>query len=148
MSLIPCDTCHQRVPEKLCQTTWAWYRADGERVAYRQRMCAACFCSRVLPMDVELDYANGLTCPVCHISTDEDMDPCYATSFLPGRGKMSLELATCGACAVRVRASAQEGATKLEDKRVEGPGDTSPSTPTTRESYWSQLGIRPREEKV
>jgi hypothetical protein len=146
VSLIPCDVCRRRVPEKLCQATWAWYRLDGARVAYRQRLCTACFCSTVLPLDKELDYVNGLTCPVCGISTDEDMDPCYCTAFIPGQGKFQLELATCASCAVTVRQRAQEGAAKLEDQRVEGPGDSGPSTPTTRESYWSAIGITPRTE--
>lgn len=146
MSLIPCDFCHQRVPEKLSQVTWAWYRADGVRVAFRQRLCTGCFAQRVLPLDQQLDYANGLTCPVCHISTDDDMDPVYATAFIPGHGRLQLELATCAGCAVKVREVAQEGAAKLEGGRVEGPSDTSPSTLTTRESYWAALGIAPRDQ--
>jgi hypothetical protein len=146
MSLIPCDACHQRVPEKLCQCTWAWYRADGQRVAYRQRLCTACFATTVLPLDKDLDYVNGLTCPACGIGTDEDMDPCYCTAFIPGQGKIQLELATCASCAVTIRQRAQVGATKLEDARVEGPSDSSPSTLTTRESYWSALGISRRSD--
>jgi len=145
MSLIPCDSCTQKVPEKLCQTTWAWYNADGHRVAWRQRLCTACFCSTVLPLDKDLDFANGLTCPGCGISVEHDMDPIYATFFLPGSGKSQLEIPTCAACAVNIRSRAQKGALRLEDRKVEGQGvSQGPSTPTTRESYWSGIGIRPR----
>jgi len=144
MSLIPCDYCGSRVPEKLCQVTWAWYAADGRRTAWRQRLCTACFCSNLLPMDVPLDFGS-LTCPACHISTEHDMDPVYATAFIPGQGKQQFELPTCPSCAVKVRAAGQKGAVKLEDQTsVEGPS-ASPSTPTTRESYWSGIGIIPRE---
>jgi len=147
MSLIPCDSCTQKVPEKLCQTTWAWYSADGHRVAWRQRLCTSCFCSTVLPLDKDLDFVNGLTCPSCGISVEHDMDPIYATFFLPGSGKSQLEIPTCAACAVNIRSRAQKGAQKLEDRRVEGQGDSQgPSTPTTRESYWSNIGIRPRDD--
>jgi hypothetical protein len=99
----------------------------------------------ILPLDKPLDF-DDLKCPVCGISTEHDMDPCYVTAYLPGQGKSTFEFPTCAACAVTVRARAQQGATKLEVReRVEGPG-ASPSTPTTRESYWSAIGIGPREE--
>jgi hypothetical protein len=143
VSLIPCDFCARKVPEKLCQTTWAWYRADNHRVAWRQRLCTQCFCTNVLPLDQPLNF-EGLTCPACGVSTDKDMDPVYATSFLPGEGKQQLEIPLCASCAVEVRNRAMHGAAQLEDKpRVEGPG-AGPSTnsPTTRESYWANLGIR------
>ena len=146
MSLIPCDSCGKRVPEKLCQTTWAWYTPEGLRVAYRQRLCTACFVSQVLPYDVPLDM-DALTCPGCHISTDRDMDPVYATAYVPGSGKLQLELPTCAACAPILREHAQVGAQRLGDReRVEGPG-ASPSTGTTRESYWSSIGILPRDRE-
>lgn len=145
MSLIPCDFCRQRVPEKLSQVTWAWYRADGERVAYRQRLCLTCFATKVLPLDKPLDFENGLTCPLCGIDVEHDMDQNYMTSYLPGSGKYQLEIPTCGACAVKVREVAQTGAERLENRRVEGPSDSpGPSTQPTRESYWSALGINPR----
>jgi len=89
---------------------------------------------------------DDLKCPACGISTEHDMDPCYITAYVPGQGKFQLELPTCAACAVQVRVRAQKGAVRLEDSpRVEGPG-ASPSTPTTRESYWSSIGIGPRDE--
>ncbi len=146
MSLIPCDDCKLRVPEKLAQATWAWYRADGVRVAYRKRLCTACFCSTILPFDKEMDYVAGLTCPACGIGTNDDMDPVYVTVYVPTSGKISLELATCAPCAVNIRSKAQSNAVLLEDKRVEGPSASGPSTPTTRESYWAAIGITPRAD--
>jgi hypothetical protein len=148
MSLTPCDECRKRVPEKLAQCTWAWYRADGVRVAWRKRLCTACFCSLVLPLDKDLDYANGLTCPACGISTEDDMDPVYVTSYLPGQGKTQVEAPTCASCAAIIRTRAIEHATQLEDKRVEGPSATGPSTLTTRESYWAALGIAPKADRA
>jgi len=146
VSLIPCDSCGTRPPEKLAQTTTAWYTADGQRTAWRQRLCTACFCSNVLPLDKDLDFVAGLTCPSCGISTDNDMDPCYITAYVPGSGKISLEIPTCAACAVNVRARAQKGGQKLEDRRVEGPGGSSPSTLPAREAYWANIGIGPRDD--
>lgn len=144
MSLIPCDACSKRVPEKLCQVTWAWYLANGVRTAYRQRLCTTCYATTLLPLDKPMDF-DDLKCPACGISVEHDMDPCYATAFIPGAGRQQFELPTCPACAVTLRARAQQGAQHLEDRgRVEGP-ESSPSTQTTRESYWSGLGIIPRE---
>ena len=143
MSLIPCDFCGKRVPEKLCQATWAWYQANGDRVAWRQRLCTACYCTNVLPLNLPMDF-EALKCPSCGISTEHDMDPCYATVFVPGGGREQFEFPTCAPCAVEIRNRAQHGASRLEggERRGAGPG---PSTPTTRESYWSGLGIIPRE---
>lgn len=145
MSLIPCDFCAKRVPEKLAQVTAAWYRADSARVAFRQRLCTACFCSNILPLDKPTDFDN-LTCPACGVSTDHDMDPCYVTAYLPGQGRSQYEFPTCASCAVNFRQRAMQGATRLEDsKRVEGP-EAGPSTLTTRESYWSSIGVQPNSE--
>jgi len=141
MSLIPCDFCRRRPPEKLAQVTTAWYRADGERVAYRQRLCTQCFCTNVLPLDKEMDFDN-LTCPACGVSTDHDMDPVYCTAYVPGSGRQQFEFPTCAPCAVEIRNRSQQGGVKMENReRVDGPV-ASPSTPTTRESYWSSIGIR------
>jgi len=144
VSLIPCDFCGNRVPEKLAQTTTAWYDARGDRAAWRQRLCTACFCSNVLPLDKDLDFAAGLTCPSCGISTEHDMDACYITAYLPGSGKLSLEIPSCAACAVDIRLRAQKGGVKLENRGVEGPSGSGPSTPPTRESYWASIGIGPK----
>lgn len=143
MSLIPCDYCHKRVAEKLAQVTTAWYRVDGERTAYRQRLCTACYCMNVLPLDKEIDFDN-LKCPACGISTEHDMDPTYVTAYVPGAGKSQFEFPTCPACAVKVRVRSQEGGAKMVNRvRVDGP-EAGPSTTTTRESYWAAIGIVPR----
>jgi hypothetical protein len=144
MSLIPCDYCGKRVPEKLAQVTTAWYRADGVRTAYRQRLCTGCYCSNILPLDKDVDYEN-LACPACGIDTSHDMDPVYVTSFVPGGGRVQFEFPTCGPCAVELRNRAQQGGVSLENRPlVEGPGG-GPSTATTRESYWAAIGVTARE---
>ena len=146
MSLIPCDYCGTRVPEKLAQVTTAWYRADGERVAYRQRLCTACYCTNVLPLDKETDFKE-LKCPACGISTEHDMDPVYATAYVPGAGRQQFEFPTCAACAVHIRSRAQKGGAKMENReRVDGPV-ASPSTQPARDAYWAAIGIVPRDDE-
>lgn len=138
MSLIPCDFCHKRVAEKLCQATTAWYAPSGGRVAYRQRLCTTCYCTNILPLDKPVDMDN-LTCPACGVSTEHDMDAMYATVYIPGQGRSQFEFPLCTSCAVELQARAQEGGTRLENRgAVEGPG-AGPSTPTDRESYWAAI---------
>jgi hypothetical protein len=141
MSLIPCSFCGLRVPGKLSSTTWAWYRADGVRVAYRQRLCLACFASNVVPLEVETrDFS--LSCPMCHTDASGDLDAVYATIFVPGMGKITLELPTDPKCAAELRARAQRGAEALESSVFGGLGP-GPQTGTP-DSAWGQLGIQPR----
>ena len=143
MSLIPCSSCGQRVVEKLSQVTWAWQRADRVRVAYRQRLCLACYVANVLGLDVEWMPGQPVTCPACHINSEDDMDPVYATAYVPGSGKLQYELGLCGPCAVEIRNRAMAGAEFLPDR----PGGGVSGAPDTgsRTDAWSQLGITRRE---
>lgn len=144
MSLYPCSACAVRpVQQKLSNVTWAWNLADGTRVAWRQRLCQSCFILNVQAIPL-LTPGAPLACPMCGISTEEDMDPVYCTAFLPGAGKFSFEWPTCGACATKLRADAQVGAVRLES-RTESLG-ASASGPQTyaAASDWAGLGIVPR----
>lgn len=145
MSLIPCSLCRERPPlgVKLSQVTWAWQKPNRERVAYRQRLCISCFAQKVLALGVEHDYTEGLTCPACGIDTEHDMDAVYATAYVPGSGKLSLEWPLCGACALRVRTIAVENAELLED-RAAVVGGQAPEQAPEKLSPWSMLGIVPR----
>jgi ribosomal protein S27AE len=142
MSLIPCDFCHKRVVEKLCQATTAWYGADGNRVAYRQRLCTTCYATNILSLDKPVDI-DSLKCPSCGISTEHDMDAMYATVYIPGAGRQQFEFPMCPSCGAELRARAMEGGTRLENRGgVEGP-ESGPSTPSTREAYWQAVSVRP-----
>lgn len=145
MSLLPCSYCHERFLGKAISVSWAWWRADQSRSAWRQRLCPACW--RKLLGDVEAKTReNPFLCPVCGGAPDETMDPTYATSFIPDYGPLRLEMATCAGCAVPVRAEAMVGATKLDDRRVGSGGqDPGPQTNATGAAIWESLGIRPRD---
>jgi hypothetical protein len=143
VSLYPCSMCGARPQGKLASTTWAWNLADGKRVAWRQRLCTQCFILHVQSIPL-LPSDAPLACPNCGISTAEDMDPVYCTAFVPGVGKYSLEWPFCGACAVTVRAAAQENAQRLESgDDSSGAGGSGPRT-SSPQSDWAALGIQPR----
>ncbi len=144
MSLIPCSFDGQRVAEKLCQVTWAWNRADHSRVAYRQRLCITHFCTAVLAIDKPWSPGDGVHCPACGIDTAEDMDPVYATAYVPGTGKIQYEFALCPLHAAEVRVNAQLGAEKLEDRQEVFRGQ-APNTPPPGVADWAKLGLTIRE---
>jgi hypothetical protein len=143
VGLIPCSYCRKRPEEKLSQVTWAWNPRPTVRMAYRQRLCLQCFLTNVLPLDKPVEATGALTCPSCGIDTELDMEPVYCTAFLPGTGRLRLELPLCGPCAVEIRTRAQTNAELLPEREPESRGQ-APSTPLVP-SVWGSLGISPRE---
>lgn len=145
MSLLyPCSGCGGREPGKLSNATWAWWRADNVRTAWRQKLCVSCYVLRVQPLESAVG-TEPMHCPLCHTDPGEDMDPTYLTVFVPGLGPLRLEMATCGPCAVEMRNRAQENATHLDDRQPSfGGPDTGPQTDPALQA-WRDLGIAPRE---
>ena len=140
MSLYPCSLDGKRHPGKLAQVYWAWVKADGERLALRQRLCQGCYMESVYPVAIAAQSALA-ACPVCHISTVDDMDPVYATVFLPKQPRGDVEMALCPPCAVRIRVMAQTGSEPLEDRGI-GVGGPAPLGPDAADS-WAAIGIPP-----
>jgi hypothetical protein len=144
MSLIPCDHCRGKVVEKLANATWAWWRADGVRVAYRQRLCAQCYLENAAQLEIAVEE-SPFNCPACHTDPEANMDACYLTVFVPGYGPRRLEMATCAPCAVEIRNRAMVGARLLDDRQ--GSSEGSEPSPQTMPAagIWAQLGIKPRD---
>jgi hypothetical protein len=109
-------------------------------VAFRQRLCLACFAMTVAPLEVATREFTG-TCPACGIDTTQDMDPVYCTTYVPGLGPLRLEMPLCAPCAVEVRNRAQKGATIPEDR---DPTSLGRGPRTDAPSPWEELGIQPR----
>lgn len=134
-----CASCGQRVPEKLASLYWAWFRADGVRTAWRQRLCANC---TVTSLSSLLQSANSqsldlTTCPSCGGDASEDLDPIYLTLYVPGREQQSFELTTDAPCAARIRVAAQAGAQQLQDRTQQSSGSSATSA-------WDALGLAPQ----
>jgi hypothetical protein len=141
MSLYPCSACGERpIGQKLAQCTWAWWNAANTRVAWRQRLCVACYATTLAPLSIEAQNER-LECPACHTNVELDMDPVYATVFVPGHGPLRLELPLCGPCAVEIRNRAMLGAVKLEDRGFGGQ-DTGPQTETPASAWDAFIGPR------
>jgi len=142
--LIACSVCEERPEGKLSQVTWAWNPAPKERVAYRQRLCLTCFVRYVVGLDKPIDATGPLLCPACGIKSDDDMFPVYMTAYIPGTGKMRLDLALCSACSYKVQANAQVGAKLLEERGIEESRGLAPGL-TDIKDPWAALGITARE---
>jgi len=148
MSLFPCSACDTRPPGKLASVTYAWNRADGERSAWRQRLCTTCFVDRVLKLP-EQAYDAPVTCPGCGIATADDMDPIFCTAFLPGQGRFDYEWPFCAPCAARWHAIAQDHAQQLEDRREQFGGLVpGPQTGVPSPSMWDIATLRPVREPL
>jgi hypothetical protein len=135
--------CGESVPEGLTWATWAWNRADGVRVAYKQKLCLACVAGTVAPLYVACE-SPLMTCPACGIDTAEDMDPVYCTFIPKGVGMLRIEAPMCGACAAILRLKAQTGAVELEDRDLQSRGQDLAPRPTAAQTF-EALGLVPRD---
>ncbi len=145
MSLtVPCSACGQQEPGKNMHTTWAWYTADGQRVAWLQRLCETCAAATVLTLHANTLMNPGL-CPVCGGDPKVDMDATYCTFYPPGVGAVQGEYPTCSPCAATVRAKAVVGAVERETRPLPSEGQV-PSPQTSWQDTLRAMGIVPREK--
>jgi hypothetical protein len=138
-----CSQCGESQKEPLTWTVWAWNRADGVRVAYKQKLCLTCVSTVVAPLYVASENPL-MVCPRCGIDTKEDCDPIYCAFIPRGLGKMNIEAPTCGPCAVHLRNFAQTGAEYLEDRNTSSRGqDLAPRYGGLE--TWVALGLLPAD---
>jgi hypothetical protein len=139
MSVYPCTFCKQRKPGKLANAYWAWFKMDGERSAWRVRLCLGCAPGHlaILLSSSELtpENSNVFACVSCGADASEDSAPMYCTLYLPKKEPMEYALQLCGACAVRLQATISTSAERLPDRGgvVRGP---SPDA-----SAWDAIGL-------
>jgi len=124
-----CAADGSRTAGKLASLYWAWFNANGERTAWKQRLCAAHAEQRLADLLAHSNDASGSAslCPSCGTSSEQDLDPIYLTVYAPHTERLDLELATCAPCAVSIRISAQEGAERLPNREqtITGSGRTA-----------------------
>jgi len=126
----PCSICEQKVPGKLASLYAAWFRADGTRVASKQRLCVGCLQAGYVELLRKVaDESNDTdTCPSCGSSNTDDLDPIYLTLYLPKQPEREFELGMDSACAAKLRLVLQQGCEPLQDRTASGRGPSpSPS---------------------
>lgn len=134
-----CAGCGTRLGGKLASLYWAWFRADGERTAWKQRLCAICTGTRLGTLLAHsTEDSSALTmCPACGADASTDLDPIYLTVYPPKRERLDFELTTCAPCAARIRSAAQENAEKLANRSL-------PSSDDSATRAWDALGLSPQ----
>lgn len=141
MSVYPCSVCRQRRPGKMATAYWAWFDANGDRCAWKQRFCAACAQANLhtllLTLRSEGSDSNTFACVSCGTDASQDSDPVYLTLYVPGREPEELALQLDGPCAANMRSQAQVGAERLADRGglVRGPSPTN--------TTWDAIGLAP-----
>lgn len=138
MSIRPCSLCKQRVRGKLAAAYWAWFLADGERSAWKQRLCNECLSGTFAPIlrnasSTSMDVA---TCPACGGSSENDADPVFLILYLPKQDPREFELNTDAACAAKIRGNIVELGERLANRQVESRGPS-----TLDDGAWDALEL-------
>lgn len=130
VSIYPCSACGHRAKGKLAASYNAWFRADGVRVCYRQRLDEDCFSERILPLIAGLSEAaeDLCSCVICHADASDDLDPTYLTVYLPGAEVREYQMPMHGACAAGIRQRLMDGGELMADRgaQMRGPSSSAP----------------------
>lgn len=137
-----CSQCGETQKESLCWTVAAWQTGDGQRVAYKQKLCLTCQAGKLAPLQVHSDN-EGMLCPACRKDTAQDYDAVYLTWIPKGVGMLQAELPFCNVHAAEFRIWFKEGALELDDQDRSIGGRTSAPRYSAAETL-AALGIRPR----
>jgi DNA-directed RNA polymerase subunit RPC12/RpoP len=118
VSVRPCSLHGKKIDGKLASLYSAWFRADGERTAWKQLLCAPCVKEVIAPMlaAVSDESQDATACPACGSDSSSDLDPIYLNLYLPKQDAKEFALTTCSSCAAKLRISLQQGATKLPNR--------------------------------
>jgi hypothetical protein len=123
MSFKKCSVHGAKIPGRAATLYAAWFRSDGVRTAWKQTLCAPCAKEELsLVIQHAADESSDVTaCPACGKDSSDDLDPIYLNLYLPKQNALEYALATCGPCAVTLRARLQVGASKLENRQIGDP---------------------------
>ncbi len=129
MSALPCAMHGHRIDGKLATAYWAWFRADGERTAWKQRICAPCVREVLgaLLAAAAAENSDVTACPACGKDSSQDLDPIYLNLYLPKQEGREFALTTCAVCAVTLRQRFLERAVKLPNRELSPGSETSAS---------------------
>lgn len=118
MSAFPCSVHGRKVDGRMASIYSAWFLANGERTAWKQRVCVDCVRSHLAPLlaHASEDSPDAVACPACGSDASEDLDPIYLTVYPPKQERREYALTTCAPCAVTLRLRLQERAERLPNR--------------------------------
>lgn len=107
---------------KMASIYWAKFGPGNDREAWKQRWCKPCFQEFFGPWyRSELDaYLDGGTvhCLYCDESNPNNLQPFFATAYLPGHEKESLDVEVCLSHLPNFEESIRRGAVALQDRQL------------------------------
>jgi hypothetical protein len=126
MSLFPCSVCGVKPYGKLAVVYSAWFNAEGQRNAWKQRLDVSCAQQTLATVLANASDSSPdvVMCPACGKDASEDLDPIYLTLYLPKQPKREYALTTDAPCAAQLRLILQQGAAKLPDRNGGNGGDS------------------------
>jgi hypothetical protein len=130
MSVYPCSRHRSRTPGRLASFYWAWFLADGTRVAYKERICLECTKGELALLLANSTHPSDAVsqCPACGIDSADNQDAIFLTLYAPKLEPKEFQLPTCAPCAVTIRVRIQENADKLPDRGADIGGPQPPNT--------------------
>lgn len=136
MSFYPCSNCGQRVPGKLATVYSNWFEGEGNRVAWRQRLCVDCLTGLMgsLKAGDSADSSLLTVCPMCGKDSSQDLSGIFLTIYPPKQSEREYALTTCVSCADSLQKLLQTGADPLRDRSA---GAAAPAD--APQSAWSQI---------
>lgn len=141
MKLARCQGCGQRSDAKYVSAYLAWFNQEGDRVAYKSRLCMNCFNEHLLPYAFVQEPSDELRCPSCGIGTETDYQAVYGKVYIPGYEPEDVEIPFCESCRVVFSAWVVEHSGALEDRRR---ADIGPTTHPSGLEVLRAMGLPPR----
>jgi hypothetical protein len=142
VSRIPCSMCRRPSASKMASAYWAWFRADGERTAWKLHYCLECAAGALSVLSNAssqlTETSDVFACVACGASAETDSDPMWCTLYLPGKDRMELALQLDTACAAKLRIPITQNGSRLPDRNAQLRG------PSTSTSAWDALGLSPQ----
>ena len=92
--------------------------SEGERICFRERLCAPCVTTLrdsllVSASDLSL---NVCVCPICGQDASENLSPLYLTIYLPKQEAREFALTTCTSCVKPYLESFADKGDKMADR--------------------------------
>jgi hypothetical protein len=128
VSVFPCSMCGNRTFGKLANIYFAWFLPNGDRSAVKARFCVDCYKTEYMPYGLAA-LESAESCPSCHSGVGSDVEPIYATVYLPGKDPREVLLPFCGPCSLRIRAQLYDRGQKLPNRESVGAGGPPPRQP-------------------
>lgn len=120
MSRYPCSNCGEKPPWKLATVMAWWYEENGERCAWRSRLCADCLTllADSLKAGALADSSLLSACNMCAKDVSTGYRETYLNVYPPKQPPVERVAATCVSCADILRTAFSDRGERLQDRNA------------------------------